>query len=92
MTQYDFLHALVAAIVLGSIFVCATVIIYHKISCTNRLRIRKVNATIPKIIVVNDAELLEALNEVLPKLEDEQYISAVAERQRTALCKIGGGR
>lgn len=88
----ELLSALVAAIMFGSIFVCATVIIYHKISCTNRLRIRKVNATIPKIIVVNDAELLEALNEVLPKLEDEQSMSVVSERIRTALCKIGGGR
>lgn len=92
MTEYDLISALVAAIMFGSIFVCATVIIYHKISCTNRLRIRKVNATIPKIIVVNDAELLEVLNEVLPKPEDEQSMSAVTERLRTALCKIGGGR
>lgn len=88
----ELLSALVAAIMFGSIFVCATVIIYHKISCTNRLRIRKVNATIPKIIVVNDAKLLETLNKVLPKLEDEQSMSAVAERLRTALCNIGGRR
>lgn len=88
----ELLNALVAAIMFGSIFVCATVIVYHKISCTNRLRIRKVNATIPKIIVVNDAELSEALNEVLPKLEDEQSMVTVAERLRAALCKIGGGR
>lgn len=88
----ELLSAIVAAIMLVGIFVCATVIVYHKISCTNKLRIRKVNATIPKIIVVSDAELQEALNEVLPKLEDEQSMNAVSERLRTALSKIGGGR
>lgn len=90
----ELLSALVAAIVFGSIFVCATVIIYHKISCTNRLRIREVNAraTIPKIFLVNDAELMEALNEFLPKLEDVYSTTSVAERIKTNLSKLGGGR
>ena len=88
----ELLSALVAAIVFGSIAVCATVIIYHKISCANRLRIHKVNATIPKIIVVNDAELMEVLNEFLQKLEDVYSTTSVAERIKTNLSKFGGGR
>lgn len=87
----ELLSALVAAIMLSSLFVCITVVVYHKISCTNRLRTSKVKAQIPKVIVVNGIELQEALNELLPKLEDSDTIG-LANRLRDAIYKLGGSR
>ena len=87
----ELLSAVVAAIMLVGIFVCATVIVYHKISCTHRLRVCKVKAQIPKIIVVNDIKLEKAINDVLPKIENDDVCFA-AYKLKEMVSKIGGGR
>lgn len=87
----ELLSAIVAAIMLGSMFVCITVIVYHKISCTHRLRVCKVKAQIPKIILVNDIEVEKAINAVLPEIESDDVCFA-AYKLKEMVSKIGAGR
>lgn len=89
--MYDVISAIVAAIMMGSLFICITVIVYHKISCTHRLRVCKVKAQIPKIVVVNDIESKTALDEVLPKIENDD-VCFDAYKLKEMVSKIGGGR
>ena len=91
MTDYCLADVL-AALVAGLALVCATVIAYHKTSCGNRLKIRELAARIPRVVFVNDIEVVEALNRVLPTIEDqdEGYMAVVAARLRMALSRRGG--
>lgn len=85
MTEYDLISALVAAIMFGSIFVCATVIVYHKITCTNRLRMHEVDVRFPVAV----SEIQTLLSDVLPVLEDEHEWET-AKRVHEALQMLGG--
>ena len=70
----ELMSAIVATIMLGSIFVCITVIVYHKISCTHRLNVYKVKSQFPRIVAVNDIELEKMLNEMIPALDNDDML------------------
>lgn len=83
----ELLSALVASILMGSFFVCITVVVYHKISCTNRLKMHEVDVRFP--VAVSDIQKL--LSDVLPILEDEHEWET-AKRVNNALKILGGSR